>query len=67
MQFKSLIAVTALVASVFGAIDWTSPATLACAKDNWAAIKAKADPLLPSAGLLLTPEQRAKLSSLLSG
>ncbi|KAJ1946846.1 hypothetical protein FBU59_001947 [Linderina macrospora] len=67
MQFKSLIAATAFVATAFGAIDWTSDATLACAKQNWAAIKAKADPLLPSAPVILTPAQAAALSSLLSG
>ncbi|KAJ1933747.1 hypothetical protein EC988_009020 [Linderina pennispora] len=68
MQFtKTLIALAAFAAASFAAIDWTSDATLACAKQNWAAIKAKADPLLPSAPVILTPEQAAKLKELLSG
>ncbi|KAJ2788982.1 hypothetical protein H4R20_007266 [Coemansia guatemalensis] len=68
MQFsKTFVAVAALAASVFGAIDWTSDATIQCSKANWAQIKADADPLLPMAGALLTPEQKAKLDELLGG
>ncbi|KAJ2084084.1 hypothetical protein H4R24_000293 [Coemansia sp. RSA 988] len=62
---KTFVAVAALAASALGAIDWTSEATIQCSKDNWAQIKADADPLLPMAGMLLTPEQSAKLDELL--
>ncbi|KAJ1934308.1 hypothetical protein DL89DRAFT_267114 [Linderina pennispora] len=68
MQFtKIFVSIAALASAALADIDWTSPATLACAKQHWAEIKAKADPLIPSAPLLLTPEQLASLSSLLSG
>ncbi|KAJ1801062.1 hypothetical protein LPJ59_000596 [Coemansia sp. RSA 2399] len=70
MQFtKVFVAIAAVAASVFAAdnIDWTSPATLACTKENWTAIKAAADPMLGEAGLILNTQQQAALSSLLGG
>ncbi|KAJ2701076.1 hypothetical protein H4218_001638 [Coemansia sp. IMI 209128] len=69
MQFtKSILALAALaVAAIAADIDWTSQPTLDCAKANWPAIKAKADPMLPMAGAILTPAQAAALASLLGG
>ncbi|KAJ2781053.1 hypothetical protein H4R18_003100 [Coemansia javaensis] len=68
MQFaKVALAIAALAAAVVADIDWTSPVALQCTKENWAALKAKADPLLPSAPTLLTPEQNAALNSILQG
>ncbi|KAJ1665402.1 hypothetical protein IW140_003370 [Coemansia sp. RSA 1813] len=70
MQFaKIFVAIAAVAASVFAAdnIDWTSDATLACTKTNWAAIKKASDPMLGMAGTILSPDQAAALSSLLGG
>ncbi|KAJ2664948.1 hypothetical protein IWW48_000562 [Coemansia sp. RSA 1200] len=69
MQFtKIFVALAAVATSVLAAdIDWTSDSTLACTKENWAAIKAASDPMLGMAGAILTPDQRAALSSLLGG
>ncbi|KAJ1737952.1 hypothetical protein LPJ72_000021 [Coemansia sp. Benny D160-2] len=69
MQFtKIFVALAAVATSVLAAdIDWTSDSTLACTKENWAAIKAASDPMLGMAGAILTPDQSAALSSLLGG
>ncbi|KAJ2721138.1 hypothetical protein GGI07_004158 [Coemansia sp. Benny D115] len=64
---KTFVAIAALATSVFGAIDWSSQATLECAKANWAGIKQKADPLLPFAGAVLPAENAAALAALLNG
>ncbi|PIA15809.1 hypothetical protein COEREDRAFT_9046 [Coemansia reversa NRRL 1564] len=64
---KTFVAVAALAATTFAAIDWTSPTTIQCSKANWAQIKADADPLLPMASMILSPEQAAKLKELLNG
>ncbi|KAJ2747486.1 hypothetical protein GGI20_000475 [Coemansia sp. BCRC 34301] len=69
MKFtKTILALAAMaVAAIAADIDWTSQPTLNCVKSNWAAIKAKADPLLPTAAAILTPAQAAALAALLNG
>ncbi|KAJ2750500.1 hypothetical protein IWQ56_007022, partial [Coemansia nantahalensis] len=67
MQFAKTVLVIAAIATSAFAVDWTSPAATKCIKENWAGIKAKADPVLPMAGAVLTPAQKAKLDSLLAG
>ncbi|KAI9506442.1 hypothetical protein GGI25_004891 [Coemansia spiralis] len=67
MQFSKIFVAVAAIASSALALDWTSDATLACAKSNWASIKAKADPMMGMAGAILNSEQQAALSSLLGG
>ncbi|KAJ1646828.1 hypothetical protein J3B02_003373 [Coemansia erecta] len=65
--FKTVAAIAALVATVFGAIDWTSQATLDCTKENWTAIKKTADQMLPMASAVLPPDNAAALAKLLNG
>ncbi|KAJ1731263.1 hypothetical protein LPJ61_002616 [Coemansia biformis] len=68
MQFaKILVAIAAIAAAVVADVDWTSPEAIKCTKENWSKIKATADPLLPLAGGLLSPEQKKALDSLLNG
>ncbi|KAJ1770928.1 hypothetical protein LPJ77_005016, partial [Coemansia sp. RSA 2523] len=67
MQFaKTILAIVAVTSSAL-AIDWTAPETLKCSKENWAAIKAAADPLIPMAPLILTPEQKVVFESIMNG
>ncbi|KAJ1874800.1 hypothetical protein H4R99_007232 [Coemansia sp. RSA 1722] len=65
--FKTFAAIAALAATVFGAIDWTSQETLDCTKENWAAIKKTADPMLSMASTVLPAENAAALAKLLNG
>ncbi|KAJ1832779.1 hypothetical protein IWW55_001319 [Coemansia sp. RSA 2706] len=67
MQFvKSILAIAAVAASVSAqSVDWTADSTVECSYQNWAAIKAKADPMIPMAGVLLSQEQMSKLYSII--
>ncbi|KAJ1946745.1 hypothetical protein FBU59_001963 [Linderina macrospora] len=64
---KTVVSLAVLASTAVASINWTSTATLKCAKSNWATIKIRADPLIPSAPSLLTATQLSSLSSLLSG
>ncbi|KAJ2358493.1 hypothetical protein GGF43_000775 [Coemansia sp. RSA 2618] len=64
MQFaKTFLAIAAIASSAF-AIDYTSPDVVACSKENWAAIKAKSDPMLGIAKSVLSDAQYKKLQEL---
>ncbi|KAJ1945966.1 hypothetical protein FBU59_002158, partial [Linderina macrospora] len=67
MKFAATILAAAAFAfsAVQASFDWTADSTLSCAQQNWATIKASADPMLGSASSMLTPELLGHLKELL--
>ncbi|KAJ2702149.1 hypothetical protein FB645_004390 [Coemansia sp. IMI 203386] len=65
--FKKFVSFATIAASVALATDWTSDATLACSKQNWAEIKSIADQIMPYAAQVLPAENVAAIDKLLNG
>ncbi|KAJ1937570.1 hypothetical protein EC988_007851, partial [Linderina pennispora] len=66
MKFAATILAAAAFAfsAVQADLDWTADSTLACAQQNWSAIKSAADPMLSTASSMLTPDMMSSLKDI---